>query len=54
MIEQFPEDFVDLVACLRAEGADFLIVGVHVSARRTGLFGRAARRVAGRMSREAL
>lgn len=32
MSEQIPEDFVDIVACLRADGAEFLVVGAHALA----------------------
>lgn len=32
MSDQIPDDFVDLVACLRAEGCDFLVVGAHALA----------------------
>lgn len=32
MSEAAPDDFVDIVACLRVEGCDFLIVGAHALA----------------------
>ncbi len=32
MSQAAPEDFVDLVACLREEGCDFLVVGAHALA----------------------
>lgn len=32
MSDALPEDFVDVVACLRAEECDFLIVGAHALA----------------------
>lgn len=32
MSERVPDDFVDVVACLRAEGCDFVVVGAHALA----------------------
>lgn len=32
MSDETPDDFVDLVACLRAEGCEFLVVGAHALA----------------------
>lgn len=32
MSDELPEDFVDLVACLRAEGCELIVVGAHALA----------------------